>query len=57
MIIKDEFLCGHKANFIKEFFKENNAIIIRNGTAYVLDEIVYDDLSIPEQIEPDELFD
>ena len=45
---------GHKADVIKQFFLEDSTTIIRDDTAYVLDEIIFDQVDLPKQIEPEE---
>jgi hypothetical protein len=41
--IKDQ----KKIVFIKEFFAEEQIALVRNGLAYVIDEIIFDEVPLP----------
>jgi len=38
---------GHKADVVREFFKEESISIMRNGTAYMLDSVLFDQSGLP----------
>ena len=48
---------GKKADIVRQFFIEESDTIIRDGTAYVLDELIFDETSVPANIEPDIIVD
>jgi hypothetical protein len=46
---------GRKADFVRQFFAEDNLTLVRGGIAYNLDDILFDEAEVPEQIEPDNI--
>ncbi|MDR0313062.1 MAG: hypothetical protein LBI14_05660 [Treponema sp.] len=48
---------GHKANVVKQFFIENNINIIRDNKAYSLEGVLFDAVSLPLKLEPNQIID
>lgn len=48
---------GKKADVIKQFFEENSTTIVREKTAYNINSIIYDEISLPTSISPDIITD
>ena len=44
---------GKKADFICQFFIEKCVSIVRGEIAYSIDDVIHDDFSLPENINPD----
>jgi len=44
---------GPKADFIQQFFAEENSTIIRGGIAYNIDDVLLDQVEIPDIITED----
>jgi len=44
---------GKKADVVRQFFKESSPTIIREGIAYNIDPILFDESDLPNYIAPD----
>jgi len=43
---------GQKADVVRQFFVEDCITIIREGKAFVIDEIIFDEVALPSVIQP-----
>jgi hypothetical protein len=48
---------GQKADVVRQFFAQNNVTIICSGKAYNIDEIIFDEVTLPDQPLPQEITD
>ena len=44
---------GHKANVVRQFFDEHQISIVREGKPFVIDEVIFDEVSLPSRADPD----
>lgn len=43
---------GKKEEMIRQFFEEDSSVIVRNGLAYNIETVLFDECELPESVEP-----